>query len=94
LIWDSQGSLASCGSIRETEVTNQAMLLEVDQEQLAVLRRALEARVRDLQQRLGSEPGDDGYRHEARIATQLLSQVEGLERHAGHRTWGAGDAES
>jgi hypothetical protein len=70
------------------------MLLEVDHEQLGVLRRALEARVRDMQQRLGSEPGDDSYRREARVATQLLRQVEGVERRAGHRTWGAGNGES
>ena len=70
------------------------MFLELDKEQLGVLRRALEARVRDMQLRLGSEPGDEGFRREARLSTQLLRQVEALQRRAGHRTWGAGDAES
>ena len=69
------------------------MLLEVDREQLGVLRRALEARSRDMQLRLGGEPGDEGYRREAALATQLLRQVEALERRAGHHAWGAGDAE-
>ncbi len=41
------------------------MLLEVDKEQLGVLKRALEARMRDMQLRLGSEPGDEGFRREA-----------------------------
>jgi hypothetical protein len=44
-------------------------------------------------QRLGNEPGDEGYRREAQIATQLLRRVEGLERDAGHRTWSAADGE-
>ncbi len=70
------------------------MLLEVDREQLGVLRRALEARVRDIQQRLGSEPGDDGYRREATIATQLLRRVEAFERDSGYPSWIAADGES
>ena len=70
------------------------MFEEIDREHLGVLRRALEARVRDLQQRLGSEPGDDGYQREARMATQLLRRVEALERDAGHRTWSAAEGES
>ena len=70
------------------------MLLELNQEQLGVLRRALEARVRDMHLRLGSEPGDEGFRREATLATQLLRQVEALERQAGHRAWGMGDVES
>ena len=70
------------------------MVLGIEREQMGVLRRALEARVSDLQQRLNSEPGDDGYRREAQIATQLLRRVEALERDAGHRTWGAADGES
>ena len=45
------------------------MLLELDNEQLGVLRRALEARVRDMQLRLGSEPGDEGLRREATLST-------------------------
>ena len=69
------------------------MRLEVDREQLGVLRRALEARVHDMQLRLGSEPGDEGYQREAALSTQLLRQVEDLERRAGRRAWGAGDAE-
>ncbi len=38
------------------------MSLDLDQEQLGALRRALEARVRDMQLRLGGEPGDEGFR--------------------------------
>ncbi|MBS7453475.1 hypothetical protein KHP60_14175 [Microvirga sp. 3-52] len=64
------------------------MLLELTKEQLGVLRRALEARVRDMQLRLGSDPGDDGFRREATLTTQLLRQVEGLERQAGPRARG------
>jgi hypothetical protein len=41
------------------------MLLELSKEQLGVLRRALEARVRDMHLRLGSDPGDEGFRREA-----------------------------
>ena len=70
------------------------MLLELDKEQLGVLKRALEARVRDMQLRLGSEPGDEGFRREATLSTQLLRQVEALQRRAGHRAWGIGDVES
>ena len=70
------------------------MLLELDKEQLGILKRALEARVRDMQLRLGSEPGDEGFRREATLSTQLLRQVEALQRRAGHRTWGIGDVES
>jgi hypothetical protein len=69
------------------------MLLELSQEQLGVLRRALEARVRDMQLRLGSDPGDEGFRHEVTLTTQLLRQVEALERQAGHRVWAIGDVE-
>ena len=70
------------------------MLLELDKEQLGVLKRALEARVRDMQLRLGSEPGDEGFRREATLSTQLLRQVEALQRRAGHRAWPIGDVES
>ena len=70
------------------------MLLELDQEQSGVLRRALEARTCDMQRRLGSDPGDEGFRHEVRLATQLLRQVEALERQAGHRAWNIGGSES
>ena len=52
------------------------MSLKLDQVQLGVLRRALEARARDMHMRLGSEPGDEGFRREAALATQLLRQVE------------------
>jgi hypothetical protein len=69
------------------------MRLEVDKEQLGVLRRAIEARVHDLQLRLGSEPGDEGYQREAALSTRLLRRVEDLERRAGRREWGAGSAE-
>jgi hypothetical protein len=47
-----------------------------------------------MQLRLGSEPGDEGFRREATLSTQLLRQVEALQRRAGHRTWGIGDVES
>jgi hypothetical protein len=70
------------------------MSLELDQEQLGVLRRALEARVRDMHLRLGSDPGDEGFRREATLSTQLLRQVEALERQAGQRTWRIGQIES
>ena len=58
------------------------MLLELNKEHLGALRRALEARARDMHLRLGSDPGDDGFRREAALATQLLRQVEALERRA------------
>ena len=64
------------------------MLLELTKDQLSVLRRALEARARDMQMRLGSDPGDEGFRREATLATQLLRQVEALERRAGQRAQG------
>jgi hypothetical protein len=70
------------------------MVLEPSQEQLGVLRRALEARVRDMHMRLGGDPGDEGFRREVTLATQLLRQVEALERQAGHRAWAIGDVES
>jgi hypothetical protein len=70
------------------------MLLELNKEQVSVLRRALEARVRDMQLRLGSDPGDEGFRREATLATQLLRQVEALERQAGHRAWRIGQIEA
>jgi hypothetical protein len=70
------------------------MLLELNKEQLGVLRRALEARVRNMRLRLGSDPGDEGFRREATLATQLLRQVEALERQAGHRAWRIGQIES
>jgi hypothetical protein len=64
------------------------MVPELTKEQLGVLRRALEARARDMQMRLGSDPGDEGFRREALLATQLLRQVEALERPAGQRARG------
>lgn len=70
------------------------LLLELDKEQLSVLRRALEARIRDMQLRLGSDPGDEGFQREATFATQLLRQVEALEREAGQRAWRIGRIES
>jgi hypothetical protein len=70
------------------------MVLDLEAEQLGVLRRALEARLRDMQRRLGSEPGDEGFRREAALSGRLLRQVEALERRAGHRAWGASDGES
>ena len=70
------------------------VLLELDKEQVGALKRALEERVRDMQLRLGSEPGDEGFRREATLSTQLLRQVEALQRRAGHRVWGIGDLES
>jgi hypothetical protein len=47
-----------------------------------------------MQLRLGSDPGDEGFRREATLATQLLRQVEALERQAGHRAWRIGRSES
>jgi hypothetical protein len=44
--------------------------------------------------RLGADPEDEGFRREATLATQLLRQVEALERRAGYRAWGIGDSES
>ena len=70
------------------------MLLELSKEQLGALRRALEARVRDMQLRLGSDPGDEGFRREATLAKQLLRQVEALERQSGHRAWRIGQIKS
>jgi hypothetical protein len=70
------------------------MVLELTKEQLGVLRRALEARARDMQMRLGSDPGDEGFRREVRLATQLLRQVEALERQAGYRAWDIRRSES
>jgi hypothetical protein len=69
------------------------LLLELEKEQLGVLRRALEARARDIQLRLGSDPGDEGFRRAATLATQLLRQVEGLERQAGQRARGILESE-
>jgi hypothetical protein len=46
-----------------------------------------------MQLRLGSEPGDEGFRREATLSTQLLRQVEALQRRAGHRAWGIHDLE-
>ena len=74
--------------------TGATMLLEVEREHLSVLRRALECRVHDMQMRLGSEPGDEGFRREATLSTQLLRRVEALERSAGHGKWGIGGIES
>jgi hypothetical protein len=70
------------------------MLLDLSQEQLSVLRRALEARVREMHMRLGGDPGDEGFRREVTLATQLLRQVEALERQAGHRAWAIDSVES
>jgi len=70
------------------------MLLELSKEQLGALRRALEARARDMQLRLGGDPGDDGFRREAALATALLRQVEALERRSGLSRWHAGDSDS
>ena len=70
------------------------MLLELGKDRLGALRRALEARARDMQLRLGSDPGDEGFRREAILTTQLLRQVEALERRSGHRAWGMMDIES
>ncbi|WP_157934650.1 hypothetical protein [Microvirga ossetica] len=47
-----------------------------------------------MQLRLGSDPGDEGFRHEATLTTQLLRQVEALERRLGHRASGMIDIES
>ena len=63
-------------------------------DRLGALRRALEASARDMRLRLGSDPGDEGFRREATLTTQLLRQVEALERQLGHRAWGMIDIES
>ena len=47
-----------------------------------------------MQQRMGSDPGDEGFRREAILSSQLLRQVESLEWRAGHRAWGSNDMES
>ncbi len=44
--------------------------------------------------RLASEPGDEGFRRDVMLATQLLRQVEALERRAGDRAWNIGELES
>jgi len=50
------------------------MLLELNQDQLSVLKRALEARARDMQLRLGSDPGDEGFRREATLSTHFCDR--------------------
>jgi hypothetical protein len=70
------------------------MQLELNQERLRVMRRALEARVRDMNMRLGSEPGDEGFRREATLAIQILRQVEALERQVVHQSRRVGSAAS
>ncbi|MBM6583461.1 hypothetical protein ILT44_24990 [Microvirga sp. BT689] len=40
-----------------------------------------------MQMRLGGDPGDEGFRREATLSTQLPRQVEALERRAGYRSW-------
>jgi hypothetical protein len=49
--------------------------------------------MRDMHLRLGSEPGDEGFRREATLAAQLIRQVEALEKRAGHRIWNVVGAE-
>jgi hypothetical protein len=44
--------------------------------------------------RLGGDPGDEGFRREVTLATQLLRPVEAVERQAGRRAWAIGDVES
>ena len=44
--------------------------------------------------RLGSDPGDEGFRREATLTTQLLRQVEALKRRSGYRAWGMIDIKS
>jgi hypothetical protein len=63
------------------------MLIEVTGEDLRVLRRALDFRLRDMNMRLASEPGDEAFEREAVLCTRLLRQVEALERQAGHARW-------
>ena len=58
------------------------------------MRRALESRLRDLQQRLGSEPGDEGWRLEVKLALGVLREVEALERLHGFGTRFAAGAEA
>ena len=47
-----------------------------------------------MQRRLGTDPGDEGFRREVTLATWLLRQVEALERRAGYKALGIGDSES
>jgi hypothetical protein len=47
-----------------------------------------------MQLRLGSDPGDEGFQREVRLATQLLRKVESLERQTGQRAWSIGQIES
>ncbi len=47
-----------------------------------------------MQRRLGTDPGDEGFRREVTLATWLLRQVEALERRAGYQALGIGDSES
>jgi hypothetical protein len=86
--------LRRCSQDRKANTESATMLLELNKEQLGILRRALDARARDMHLRLGSDPGDEGFRREATLATQLLRQVEALERQAGHRAWRIGQIES
>ncbi len=69
-------------------------MCRVDKEQLSVRRRALDARARDLHLRRESDPGDEGFRREATLSTQLQRQVEAPERRAGPRAWGIGYIEA
>jgi len=78
----------------DVKLRSAMIALDLDKDQLRVLRRALEARVRDMQLRLGGDPGDDGFRREVALATTLLRRVEALERRAGLSRWSAGDSES
>ena len=50
------------------------LLLELNTGELGVLKRALEARARDMQLRLGSEPSDEGFRREATLSTHFYGR--------------------
>ena len=45
------------------------MFFELNTEQLGALRRAPEARVRNMQLRLGNDPGDEDFRRDVTLTT-------------------------
>ncbi|GEO18718.1 hypothetical protein MAE02_64140 [Microvirga aerophila] len=70
------------------------MFLELNQEQMGVLRRALEARTRDMHLRLESEPGETASGAKRRSPRSFFGRLEALERRAGYRARGIGNGES
>jgi hypothetical protein len=68
------------------------MVLELDDTEVGVLRRALKARARDLRQRLCSEPANEAHQRELSIAINLLRKTDGLNRRF-QFVWRAEDVE-